>query len=56
MTPNAEYIPPVLYSGRNRAKLVFMIEARATVPTAEPKLHPGQPVEVRIKGESHSNS
>jgi HlyD family secretion protein len=40
-----EFTPPVIYSNENRAKLVFMIEAR---PAAEggPALRPGQPVEV----------
>jgi HlyD family secretion protein len=40
-----EYTPPIIYSNENRAKLVFMIEAR---PAGEggSALHPGQPVEV----------
>jgi HlyD family secretion protein len=44
----AEYTPPVIYSNENRAKLVFLIEAR---PTAEAAiaLHPGQPVAVRLQ-------
>ena len=40
----AEYTPPVIYSNAQRAKLVFMVEARADAPT---KLRPGQPVDVR---------
>lgn len=43
----AEYTPPVIYSNESRAKLVFMIEAHPSVADA-PKLHPGQPVEVRL--------
>ncbi len=43
----AEYTPPVIYSNENRAKLVFMIEARPASADA-PKLHPGQPVEVHV--------
>lgn len=42
----AEYTPPVIYSNETRRKLVFLIEARPTRADA-PKLHPGQPVEVR---------
>jgi HlyD family secretion protein len=44
----AEYTPPVIYSNEHRDKLVFMIEARPTADDA-PKLHPGQPVEVRLQ-------
>lgn len=44
----AEYTPPVIYSNETRAKLVFMIEARPSVANA-PKLHPGQPVQVRLQ-------
>lgn len=42
-----EYTPPVIFSNENRAKLVFLIEAHPSVADA-PKLHPGQPVEVRV--------
>ncbi|MFA9438801.1 HlyD family secretion protein [Uliginosibacterium sp. sgz301328] len=44
----AEFTPPVIYSNENRAKLVFMIEARPT-PADAPRLRPGQPVEVVLK-------
>lgn len=44
----AEYTPPVIYSNETRAKLVFMVEARPAVADAA-KLHPGQPVEVRLR-------
>ncbi|WP_322012471.1 HlyD family secretion protein [Paraburkholderia sp. J12] len=44
----AEYTPPVIYSDENRQKLVFMIEAHAS-PQDAVKLHPGQPVEVRLQ-------
>ncbi|WP_321898646.1 HlyD family secretion protein [Paraburkholderia heleia] len=44
----AEYTPPVIYSNENRAKLVFMIEARPSAEDAV-KLHPGQPVEVTLQ-------
>jgi HlyD family secretion protein len=41
----AEYTPPVIYSNAQRAKLVFMVEARPD-PVDAPRLHPGQPVSV----------
>ncbi len=42
----AEYTPPVIYSNAQRAKLVFMVEARPdqAVPA---RLHPGQPLDVQ---------
>lgn len=44
ISPQAEYTPPVIYSAENRAKLVFMIEAK---PDADqPALKPGQPMSV----------
>ncbi|HEY1609434.1 MAG TPA: HlyD family efflux transporter periplasmic adaptor subunit [Paraburkholderia sp.] len=45
---SAEYTPPVIYSNENRSKFVFMIEARPSAADAT-KLHPGQPVEVRLQ-------
>ncbi|RQR33594.1 HlyD family secretion protein [Burkholderia sp. Bp9142] len=44
----AEYTPPVIYSNESRTKLVFMVEARPALADA-PKLHPGQPVAVRMR-------
>lgn len=44
----AEYTPPVIYSNESRTKLVFMVEARPAIADA-PKLHPGQPVAVRMR-------
>lgn len=41
----AEFTPPVLYSRGQRAKLVYLVEARAR-PADVPRLHPGQPVDV----------
>lgn len=46
IAPQAEYTPPVIYSRENRAKLVFLVEARPDVPDAA--LHPGLPVEVSL--------
>lgn len=42
----AEYTPPVIYSNAQRAKLVFMVEARPDSFVA-PGLRPGQPLDVR---------
>jgi HlyD family secretion protein len=43
IAPEAEYTPPVIYSRENRAKLVFMVEARPRAEQAM-SLHPGQPI------------
>jgi HlyD family secretion protein len=43
----AEFTPPVLYTKENRAKLVFLVEARPAAADAA-KLHPGQPVDVTL--------
>jgi HlyD family secretion protein len=48
VAPQAEFTPPVIYSRENRAKLVFLVEARPAKADAA-KLHPGQPVDVRLK-------
>ena len=48
ISPQAEFTPPVIYSRQERAKLVFLIEARPS-PEDAVKLHPGQPVEVRFE-------
>lgn len=42
----AEYTPPVIYSNAQRARLVFMVEARPEAKDAA-RLKPGQPVDVR---------
>jgi HlyD family secretion protein len=42
----AEYTPPVIYSNAQRARLVFMVEARPEA-AHEARLKPGQPVDVR---------
>ena len=47
IAPQAEYTPPVIYSRDERAKLVYLVEARAAAADSV-KLHPGQPVEVRL--------
>jgi HlyD family secretion protein len=43
----AQYTSPLIYSRENRASLVFMIEARPA-PADAARLHPGQPLEVRL--------
>ncbi len=43
---HAEYTPPVIYSNGQRAKLVFMVEARPA-PADGARLRPGQPVDVK---------
>ncbi|HXV21628.1 MAG TPA: HlyD family efflux transporter periplasmic adaptor subunit [Desulfuromonadales bacterium] len=48
ISPRAEFTPPLIYSRETRAKLVFLVEARPA-PTDAPRLHPGQPVEVRLE-------
>lgn len=48
VAPQAEFTPPVIYSRENRAKLVFLVEARASREDSA-KLHPGQPMDVRLK-------
>lgn len=48
IAPQAEFTPPVIYSKDNRAKLVFLVEARTSQADAA-KLHPGQPVDVSLE-------
>ncbi len=50
IAPEAEYTPPVIYSRENRAKLVFLVEARPAAP--QPALRPGLPVEVKRAGDA----
>ena len=47
---SAEFTPPVIYSLEERAKLVFLIEARPEQPD---KFRVGQPVTVMLPQESH---
>jgi len=48
VSSEAEYTPPVIYSNETRGKLVYMVEAHPAAPDAA-KLHPGQPLEVRLQ-------
>ena len=47
VSDRAEFTPPFLYSKENRAKLVFLVEAK---PSAEDgaRLNPGQPIDVTL--------
>lgn len=48
ISTESEYTPPIIYSNETRSKLVYMIEARPSADKA-PDLHPGQPVEVKVR-------
>jgi HlyD family secretion protein len=47
ISDRAEFTPPVLYSKENRAKLVYLVEAKPA-PEVAAKLNPGQPVDVTL--------
>ena len=47
ISSEAEFTPPVIYSRENRAKLVYMIEAKFSLADAA-NLRPGQPVDVTL--------
>jgi HlyD family secretion protein len=47
ISTQAEFTPPVLYNRENRAKLIFMIEAKFS-PADAADLRSGQPVDVRL--------
>lgn len=48
ISTKAEFTPPVIYSRETRSKLVFMVEATFD-PEIAKQLHPGQPVDARLK-------
>ncbi len=48
ISPQVEFTPPVIYSKESRAKFVFMVEV-VFAPDVARSLHPGQPVDVRLK-------
>ena len=48
ISTQAEFTPPVLYNRENRAKLVYMIEAKFS-PADSADLRPGQPVDVELR-------
>jgi HlyD family secretion protein len=47
VSDRAEFTPPVLYTKENRAKLVFLVEAKPAADVAA-RLNPGQPVDVTL--------
>jgi HlyD family secretion protein len=47
ISDRVEFTPPVLYSKENRAKLVFLVEAKPALSDAT-RLKPGQPVDVTL--------
>ncbi len=49
VSPQAEYTLPIIYSRENRDKLVFLVEG-SLAPEDARQLHPGAPVEVRLRG------
>ena len=46
ISPQAEYMPPVVYSQSARQDLSFKIEAKIIDSSLQSNLHPGQPVDV----------
>ena len=48
ISTQVEFTPPVIYNRENRAKLVFMIEAKFS-PADAAELRPGQPVDVKLQ-------
>jgi HlyD family secretion protein len=48
ISTQAEFTPPVIYNRENRAKLVYMIEAKFS-PADAADLRPGQPVDVELR-------
>ena len=48
VSPQPEYTPPVIYSREERAKLVFLVEARPD-PAQAARLKPGQPLDVKLE-------
>ena len=47
ISDRAEFTPPVLYSKENRAKLVYLVEAKPEASVAA-RLNPGQPVDIAL--------
>lgn len=52
ISQSAEYTPPVIYSLEERAKLVFLVEARPDRPDA---FRVGQPVSVRLNAQEQGS-
>lgn len=54
LSPRAEFTPPVIFSQSMREKFAFLVELSVDPETAK-KLHPGQPVDVRLELETVRN-
>ena len=48
ISPKEEYTPPVIFSETERQRLVFRIEAHPIATDSFLKIHPGQPITVRL--------
>jgi HlyD family secretion protein len=48
VSPQAEYVPPLVYSRENNDKLVFRVKATIVPPV---QVRPGQPVQVSVPHE-----
>jgi HlyD family secretion protein len=48
ISTESEYTSPIIYSNETRSKLVYMVEAHPAAGS-HPNLHPGQPVEVKLR-------
>jgi HlyD family secretion protein len=55
VSPQAEYTLPIIYSRENRGKLVFLVEG-SLGPEHARLLHPGAPVEVRLKKDTEAGN
>jgi HlyD family secretion protein len=55
VSDRAEFTPPVLYSKENRAKLVYLVEAKPAADVAA-KLNAGQPVDVMLPNSTQTGS
>ena len=53
VSPRAEYTLPIIYSRENRGKLVYLVEG-ALAPKDARLLHPGAPIEVRLRPRTES--
>ncbi|EHL32878.1 HlyD family secretion protein [Legionella drancourtii] len=56
ISPKEEYTPPVIFSETERQRLVFRVEARPIASDAYLKIHPGQPVTVRLDTDNSETS
>lgn len=48
ISPKEEYTPPIIFSETQRQRLVFRVEARPLTSDGYLKIHPGQPVTVKL--------